>query len=1542
MISVVIPVFNEQENIKSLLERLKKTFAIYKKDYEVVLIDDRSTDRTWQVLEDLSSKYPIKILKKEGKKGKAFSLFEGFAKATGEVLVMIDADLQYPPEAISEMIKTLDEADIVIANRKNYYDSKVRKVLSRTFRFAFGKLLFGLDSDIQSGLKVFKREVLETVKFRPKSGWTFDLEFLHRATQAGFILKNVDIDFHPRKNGHSKIDFVKNVWEIGANAISVRLRRVHPQVIPPKFEGSMQGAGIGFAKQKHITHSTLPHHETALFRMVLWQRIFLALILFTVGAGIFISWLNTLIAVIAVLSTIYFLDGLFNFWLIFRSLHFPQELGVSEEQLGEVDNNKLPIYSILCPLYKESKVLPQFLESIRAINWPKDKLDVLLLLEEDDQETIRAVRSLNLPSYVRAVIVPKSSPQTKPKACNYGLSLARGEYLVIYDAEDQPDPQQLKKAFITFNSVDPKIICLQAKLNYYNPEQNLLTRLFTAEYSLWFDVILPGLQSIDTTIPLGGTSNHFRTDDLRNLEGWDPFNVTEDTDLGIRLFKKGYRTAIIDSVTYEEANSNVGNWLRQRSRWIKGYLQTYLVHTRHPVDFVMKHGWHAFIFQLVIGARISFMLINPILWIATIAYFTAYSVVGATIESLYPTAVFYMAVISLVFGNFMYLYNYMIGCAKRGQWSLIKYVFLVPIYWVLASFAAVIALYQLIVKPHFWEKTLHGFHLAHAEAKKEKAELRVESEVRKNVRAQRIRELISSGTFAGGVLVFAAIVGNLLNFLYNAYLGRTIAIEEFGLISVISSIMLLSSIILSSFARTVTHKSAEFLGKYNSAFKQFWATTRKKALVTALVISSAWLVALPTLSTVFKTNSIEPFLLFTPVWFFIILASVDRGYLSGNLKFKVLALIVVLEATLKLLFTVALVETGYTRFIYAAIPVSMSASFVLGWAYARSIKAKAVDEIDKNIAKFPLAFFTTSIFRGISIIAFISLDVILAKIFLSPTAAGQYALISLVGKMIFLIGGLFNQFITPLISREEGAGRDSRKIFYLLFAASTLTSSLTYIVVGYFGHITTPLLFGDKILPVVSFLPLYGLGILSFTTASTIVNYYQTRKVYLFPIVALFITAIQVTGIFLFHQNLSQIVWVMTITGIVSLAIILGLHLVFEPLKALLRYVGRYVNSTSQSPKVQPAMAQKLNILIFNWRDLAHVWSGGAEVYIHEFAKRLVKKGHSVTLFCGNDGKSARAEVVDGIQIIRKGGNFSVYFWAFIYYMFKFRGKYDIIVDSENGTPFFMPLYAREPVIGLVHHIHLKEVYRRHLILPVAVFAQFLETKLMPLVYRNKKMLTVSKSSKEEMENLGFGKKIPIEIVNPGVDLSVYKPTVKNSEPLILYLGRLKPYKSVDTLIKIMKNIRKTVPNAILAIAGEGESRVDLEKYVNESGLSGVVKFLGRVSEKTKVDLLGKAWVVAQPSKSEGWGITVIEANACRTPVVASDIPGLRDSLNNPHSGILVAWDNLEKWTDEISKILRDKNHKEALSNYSQHWAKQFDWDLGVNKLLSIVKGETK
>ncbi len=299
------------------------------------------------------------------------------------------------------------------------------------------------------------------------------------------------------------------------------------------------------------------------------------------------------------------------------------------------------------------------------LDYPHDKLEILLLLEADDTDTIAAAQSMGLPANFTIVVVPHSMPKTKPKACNYGLKRATGEYAVIYDAEDVPDPMQLKKAVIVFERSQGKIGCIQAKLNYYNWDQNLLTRLFTLEYSLWFDLILPGLQSINAPIPLGGTSNHFRTSDLRKFGGWDPFNVTEDADLGIRLAKHGYTTLVLDSVTMEEANSQYRNWIRQRSRWIKGYIQTYFVHTRKVAT---KQSWRNYsIFQLLIGGKVLSALVNPLLWSLTIVYFVFRQATGEYIHSLYSAPIFYLALTTLIIGNFLYFYIYMMGAARRDR-----------------------------------------------------------------------------------------------------------------------------------------------------------------------------------------------------------------------------------------------------------------------------------------------------------------------------------------------------------------------------------------------------------------------------------------------------------------------------------------------------------------------------------------------------------------------------------------------------------------------------------------------------------------------------------------------------------------------------------------------------------------------------------------------------------------------------------------------------------------------------------------------------------
>jgi glycosyltransferase XagB len=437
------------------------------------------------------------------------------------------------------------------------------------------------------------------------------------------------------------------------------------------------------------------------------QAVWLSVATIATAIGFVLAARVTAITLVGIASLFYLATSLYKFRLIYKSLGHRYTVETSDAEVDALDERELPVYSILVPLYREAAVLPALVRSVEALNYPKTQLDVMLLCEEDDDETVLAIEAMNLPPHFRLIVVPDSQPKTKPKACNYGLQLARGEITVIFDAEDRPDPDQLKKVIIAFTKSELDVICVQAKLNYYNADQNLLTRWFTTEYSMWFELLLPGLDADHAPIPLGGTSNHFITEPLRELGAWDPYNVTEDADLGIRLHKAGFRTAMVDSTTLEEANSDLQNWIRQRSRWIKGYLQTYLVHMRHPLTLLRQSGLKGFVsFQLVVGGTFIFLL-NPIFWALTTLFFV--TKVGF-IQAIFPTFVFYPAALMLFVGNFVFMYVNVAGSIQRGLFGLAKYALMSPLYWGLMSVAAWKGAIQLITNPFYWEKTTHGLH----------------------------------------------------------------------------------------------------------------------------------------------------------------------------------------------------------------------------------------------------------------------------------------------------------------------------------------------------------------------------------------------------------------------------------------------------------------------------------------------------------------------------------------------------------------------------------------------------------------------------------------------------------------------------------------------------------------------------------------------------------------------------------------------------------------------------------------------------------------
>jgi len=389
--------------------------------------------------------------------------------------------------------------------------------------------------------------------------------------------------------------------------------------------------------------------------------------------------------------------------------------GPPEDKAGSDQN--LPVYTVLVPLFREAAVLPILVDALNRLDYPTANLQILLIFEESDHATIAAAKALKLPDSIEFIRVPHSLPLTKPKACNYALNFARGDYLVVYDAEDLPEPDQLRRALAAFGKSDETLACVQARLNFYNQFENWLTRQFTLEYAAFFDLLLPTLEKLRLPIPLGGTSTHFRTSALRAAGAWDPFNVTEDADLGMRFAMLGLRTGIIHSTTYEEANCRLDNWLRQRSRWVKGWLQTYLVRMRHPVHLWRALGPRGFLgFQVVIGGFCLANLAHPVFYLALSATLLHAYIETGTIASVFHASFTTSVNLSvLTLGYVVSILCGMRAASARGLRPLMLSALSMPAYWLLISWGAYKALFQFISSPSHWEKTEHGISRLWAE-----------------------------------------------------------------------------------------------------------------------------------------------------------------------------------------------------------------------------------------------------------------------------------------------------------------------------------------------------------------------------------------------------------------------------------------------------------------------------------------------------------------------------------------------------------------------------------------------------------------------------------------------------------------------------------------------------------------------------------------------------------------------------------------------------------------------------------------------------------
>lgn len=371
--------------------------------------------------------------------------------------------------------------------------------------------------------------------------------------------------------------------------------------------------------------------------------------------------------------------------------------------------SRLPRMSILLPLYHEGAVLPQLLAGIEALDYPPELLDVLLLVEEDDLETAAAAAALPHRPWLRIVTVPRGRVQTKPRAMNFALPLCRGSIIGIFDAEDHPDPDQLRRVAARFATAPPETACLQGVLGFYNSQQNWVSRAFAIEYASWFRVILPGIARLGLPVPLGGTTVYTRRDALERAGGWDAHNVTEDADLGIRLGRLGYRTEVLDTVTLEEANFRPRAWIRQRSRWLKGYAMTWAVHMRSPRSLWKELGAWQFlgIHALFLGTLATFAT-APLLWSLWLVS------LGVDHPSLRLVPGWFGYAVTLIFGlsQIVQASVTLLALWRAGHRGLLPWVPVLAFYWPMATVAVYKALWELVTRPFYWDKTAHGLSAA--------------------------------------------------------------------------------------------------------------------------------------------------------------------------------------------------------------------------------------------------------------------------------------------------------------------------------------------------------------------------------------------------------------------------------------------------------------------------------------------------------------------------------------------------------------------------------------------------------------------------------------------------------------------------------------------------------------------------------------------------------------------------------------------------------------------------------------------------------------
>ncbi len=709
-VSIVVQAYRQHIHLPHILTRLLEELEELSMAAELLVIDHGMYFNTLEYLQSLNAQIPVRIVSRKDRPGRAPLLREDIAEARGSYIVIFDADLEYDVGAIPRMIRKLEQYDIVVGEPGRREAGFVGAFHTLLDRFLFAPLHLLLLGVPQAGLRAYRRKAILALDAHPPFhvGRGLDAQLLFHARTLGFVVAREPVE-RASENLLSGVLHRNLVRLVLAHEIySIRrillTRFLFPFLYPPTQH---EYTSAGFT---NIRDYLFRDQQESAKEHITKETISLGVVLgitFVAGVALASALIGTspFRVITFLVAFLYLLLIGLKLFATYRAIRHPYPT-FRPEELSAIVPEELPVMTVLIPLYKEKEIIPQIFKRISDLDYPTDKLDVIFILESTDQETIDAFLANNPPAHFKALLSPNVLPKTKPKALNVAFQKSIGQIVVIYDAEILPDIDQLKKAYLGLKKY-PEAMYLHARMNVYNADYNWITKLYDAEFGFFYDYFLPGIVSMNVPLPISGHSTYFRREVIEKVGGWDPYNVAEDCDIGIRLYRHGFRSGMMfDSFSWEQSTTTFKTWTRQRTRWVQGFIQTSMVHLRYPLLLKQELGswWNFLWFLMLVPGNVIINILNLIQW----SFFLAWVTLKLPfIEYLYPTPTLYMANFTFIVGNFLFTYFNLIGLYSRRHYRNVRNAFFSIFYWLMLGVATLRAAIHFFWHPYSWDKTAH-------------------------------------------------------------------------------------------------------------------------------------------------------------------------------------------------------------------------------------------------------------------------------------------------------------------------------------------------------------------------------------------------------------------------------------------------------------------------------------------------------------------------------------------------------------------------------------------------------------------------------------------------------------------------------------------------------------------------------------------------------------------------------------------------------------------------------------------------------------------